>query len=236
MYYTVYKTTNRINGKIYIGSHKTKNPNDGYLGSGKYLKYAIEKYGRENFIKEVLFIFDNSADMYAKEAEIVSVDFITETNTYNLKQGGFGGFDYLNSDKFDNPTHSTEHLKKMRLAYDEKIKTNPAWLDASRRRMHLQGIKSRDEQLGMFDPANKHLRRVGHKRSEETKAKIREKAKVRTAGKGNSQYGTMWITDGIINKKMPADSEIPAGWRKGRVSAFNKHVPINASVLKVDII
>ncbi len=42
MYYTVYKTTNRIDGKIYIGSHKTKNPNDGHLGSGKHLKYAFD--------------------------------------------------------------------------------------------------------------------------------------------------------------------------------------------------
>ena len=96
MYYTVYKTTNQVNGKFYIGSHKTKNPNDDYLGSGKYLKYAIEKYGRDNFVKEVLFVFDNPTDMYAKEAELVNIDFIAETNTYNLKQGGFGGFDYIN--------------------------------------------------------------------------------------------------------------------------------------------
>ena len=102
MYYTVYKTTNRINGKFYIGSHKTKNPNDAYLGSGKYLKYAIEKYGRDNFVKEVLFVFDNPTEMYAKEAEIVNVEFIAEANTYNLKQGGFGGFDYINEHNLQN--------------------------------------------------------------------------------------------------------------------------------------
>ena len=102
MYYTVYKTTNQVNGKFYIGTHKTVDLNDDYIGSGKYLKHAIEKHGIENFKKEILFVFDNAEEMFAKEAEIVTVDFLTEENTYNLKVGGFGGFDYINQnpDKF----------------------------------------------------------------------------------------------------------------------------------------
>jgi hypothetical protein len=48
MLYTVYRTVNQINQKFYIGVHKTMNPMDNYLGSGKILGRAIKKYGKEN--------------------------------------------------------------------------------------------------------------------------------------------------------------------------------------------
>jgi hypothetical protein len=90
IYYTVYQTTNLVNGKIYIGVHKTKNPNDSYLGSNKILKSAIKKYGRKNFKKEILFMYQNEEEMWAKEKELVNEEFVQRNDTYNIGNGGVG--------------------------------------------------------------------------------------------------------------------------------------------------
>jgi len=71
-YYLVYKTTNLINGKIYIGKHETYNLDDGYLGSGKLLLRAIKKYGKVNFKREILFECLTRDEMNMKEAQIVN--------------------------------------------------------------------------------------------------------------------------------------------------------------------
>ena len=49
----IYKTTNKINQKIYIGKHQSSEYDDKYFGSGKILRRAIEKYGLNNFTNEI---------------------------------------------------------------------------------------------------------------------------------------------------------------------------------------
>lgn len=103
MKYIVYKTINKINNKIYIGVHKTENPEifDGYLGNGVYVQrpssysnpkthfqFAIKKYGVENFMRTVVKVFDVENDAYKLESELVNEEFIKREDTYNLVPGG----------------------------------------------------------------------------------------------------------------------------------------------------
>jgi hypothetical protein len=92
MYYTVYLTTNLINGKIYVGKHYTYNPDDGYLGSGKTMLKAIKKYGKENFKKVILHYCLDYDQMNYWENHIVDENFIERKDTYNINIGGLSSF------------------------------------------------------------------------------------------------------------------------------------------------
>lgn len=88
----LYETTNTLNGKIYIGVRTLRGTSndDTYLGSGKHLKAAIRKYGKQNFTRKTL-IKSTPDYCYELEAKIVDQRFIDSTDTYNLCLGGIGG-------------------------------------------------------------------------------------------------------------------------------------------------
>jgi hypothetical protein len=92
IYYTAYIITNQITGKKYAGVHKTSKLEDGYLGSGHLLKQAINKYGRENFKKTIVEIFETADAMWAWEKEFVSQSIVDNPMWYNINLGGSGGF------------------------------------------------------------------------------------------------------------------------------------------------
>jgi hypothetical protein len=114
MFYTVYKITNLINGKFYIGKHRTKNLNDGYFGSGKLLRQAITKYGLDNFKKEILEVCKTEEQMNLAERILVVIDYEV---SYNLCFGGGGDFDYINRNGiggFSNRKHSDKTKELLR--------------------------------------------------------------------------------------------------------------------------
>lgn len=89
-YHYFYKITNNLNGHYYYGIHSTDNLNDGYMGSGTRLRYAYEKYGIENFTKEILKFFETRENAAKHEAEVVNELLIKDTNCYNISCGGDG--------------------------------------------------------------------------------------------------------------------------------------------------
>lgn len=103
MKFIVYCTTNTVNNKIYIGCHKTENPDkfDGYIGCSvkvtqpsTYMnpktafQYAVKKYGPDKFSRSILYIYDKSEDAYRKEKELVTPEFIKLNTNYNMIEGG----------------------------------------------------------------------------------------------------------------------------------------------------
>lgn len=199
MFYTIYKITNLLNGKYYIGKHQTKNLNDDYMGSGKLLKCAIEKHGVHNFKKEILHIFESEQEMNDKEKELV----IISKETYNLCEGGAGGFSYINKTR----DHSA-HNKKLASKRDYSLTDKSYLTDEVRDGMRMRAKKMWQDGTFKYIPYTK-----GTKFSPTHKEKISQSQ----TGSKNSQYGTMWITDGEKSLKVKKDTTIPTGWRKGRV-------------------
>lgn len=220
-YYTIYKVTNRIDGKIYIGSHKTENLNDNYMGSGKYLKRAIKKYGVENFKKEILFVFSTPEEMYAKEAELVNEDFLATANTYNLKIGGFGGWDYNNKYTWNDETRRIQNIKNS--CFNDPEKFDSILKLGQERRRELWKTEEYRSKMTL------HLKSIcytrgfaGKHHSEETKNKIGTANSISQSGNKNSQFGSIWITNGTENRKLKLSEQVPPNWIKGRTILKSK--------------
>jgi group I intron endonuclease len=90
----VYKWTNLINGKIYIGSHKGSQ-DDEYTASGIAIKNAFKKYGFENFKRDILYYGKDFREL--EEFILEEVDAINNPLYYNMKNGAIGGWDHTNT-------------------------------------------------------------------------------------------------------------------------------------------
>ncbi len=226
MFYTVYKTTNNINGMVYVGAHKTSDLEDDYMGSGKYLQRAINKYGLENFTKEILKVFESSEEMFNMESVIVNEDFVNDKNTYNLKVGGFGGFDHLiRSGYIGSEKHLTQCVEayiKRNMMGRERIK----WL----RENDLNWTKRKIEKFKIsikkyFESNDGHFKGKNHTNESIKQMKETHKKNKHAQGEKNSQFGSMWIyslTEQVSKKIQKEEFQTyeKDGWLKGRKMKF----------------
>lgn len=93
--YYIYRITNNINNKTYIGQHKYCKSllvEDGYMGSGVILKKAQKKYGIENFTKEIITIAMSRSEANVLEKYYIAKEHKENTyGCYNIADGGQGG-------------------------------------------------------------------------------------------------------------------------------------------------
>lgn len=97
MHHYLYRVTNLINDRFYIGVHSTHNLKDSYLGSGKRIKAEVKKYGELNFVREILSVHQNREEVLNAEKEILTAEILSDPKCLNLKHGGEGGWDFVNS-------------------------------------------------------------------------------------------------------------------------------------------
>lgn len=223
MYYLIYKITNNINNKIYIGKHQTENKDDDYMGSGTILKKAIEKYGLDKFTKEILFECNSLEEMNQKEAEIVDEEFIARLDTYNIKLGGQGGWDYCNNN-----------------SEMQSLKAKNNWNKYGKNHPVIFGIKNfwksltDEEYIEYIEKISNALQKYyqnhpgsmkGRHLSKESKDRIGKANSIKQRGESNSQYGKCWIYNDKLKenksiKREDIDKWINMGWKKGRKMKF----------------
>jgi group I intron endonuclease len=229
MHYYLYKITNLINNRIYIGVHQTKNLDDGYMGSGKIIRQAIAKYGLPNFKKEIIEFFDNKSSMLERESEIVNEDFLNEESTYNLKVGGTGGFDYINKHKLNQTTEKLSNGRKRMILWHQMNDTsgeNNPFHGKKHTEETKQHISKKKREF--YENGGKHPKGMLNKtHSEETKKHLSDKLKSNSSMMGKTGLdhpagGTKWYNNGI--KHLRSIIHPGEGWIEGRMFKGRKRV------------
>ena len=208
MPYTVYKVINAVTGDFYIGVHKTSNPNDDYLGSGKNIRTQLKHYGREKFSKEILFTFDKKVDAFEMEREIVD-PLLGTVGCLNLHPGGQGGYGFINRKGLNHPENLTHRFQT---SSDNRSAECVDRCAATWKHRYQNDSTFRSNIMKASKTASEKWK--GQHHSEETKRKMRENHPC-------GPNGTCWIKKGECSQRISVEDlkyyEMQ-GWEKGRIT------------------
>lgn len=190
----LYRVTNNITHEFYIGSRHSYSDVKSdlwivYFTSSRYVKSLIGQFGKESFTPEIIEIFGNRDSCFLKEQEFISKSI---GNPLCLNKHYFKDAKKV----FLHFECTDETKRKISLANTGKNRSSIA--EEEKRRWTLPGRE-------------KCLLSESKIKRKNTFSKIRHQS-----GNTNSQYGTIWITDGINNRKHNKESSIPPGWYCGR--------------------
>lgn len=200
-HYLIYKITNNINGKYYIGQHCTDDIYDQYMGSGKLIRKAEQKYGLSSFTKEILFDFDNFEDMNNKEIELVQLSncFPHDQMSYNLREGGYKGqiSDYTKqllskaqTIRFQNLTDEQRQIWTEKLSKASSGENNPMFGKSD----HAKGLVAYSRYR-----KGKTLEEI---HGIEKAQIIKQNTSENTSGENNGCYGKRWLHNPLTNDKV----------------------------------
>ncbi len=222
MHYIIYKTTNTINNKIYIGQHKTEKLDDGYLGSGTKLREDIKLFGTKFFEREILFECNDSDEMDLLEAKLVDFDFVCRSDTYNRCVGGQGANWHESMEAGGNLYYDDNG--NVLNGQDGRGKQN---LLCGAELVNVLKESGKYEQwcLNISEGLKGNTFWLGKQHTDETKRKIGLVTSKAQKGSGNSQFGKCWIhsLEEKVSKsihKTDLEDYLSKGWIKGRKMKF----------------
>ena len=243
-HYLVYKITNDVNGKYYVGQHQTNNVFDDYYGSGYLLPREYEKYGLENFTKHILYDFDNFDDMNNKEFELVQLSncWPLDKMSYNLVVGGHRrvlpeAIEQRRIQKCKETWNNKSPEEKKQYSELKRKqstgKNNSMYGKNFRDFMSAEAIKIMDEKRrkAWKNKTKQQIAEIVAKRkrtiasySAEEKEKIRKNLSKASCGKNNPMYGStfIWMIHTQTLKRIRANKDkIDDYLKQGFVLGFN---------------
>ena len=179
--YSVYRITNILNGKIYIGKTKQNPPvrrwaehtSDSRKENPKmYIHRAMKKYGIENFLFEVIAQYKTHDDLCQGEVAIISqYNSNSREYGYNLTNGGEG----------------PEWTDERKSQFSEKMKGEGNLFFGKKHTEETKQLLSEIRKEEYSNPENHPW--YGRKHTEETKLKISESKIGVFVGDKNAFYG-----------------------------------------------
>lgn len=222
MYGYIYKTTNLITNKIYVGQkHSNVFLGERYLGSGKKLKDSIAHYGKENFKAELIEEIDS--ELLMDEREIYWINFYNATNKnigYNISEGGNVNRTFIGG---NNPFYGKHHSEETRKKMSENNSHYMLGKHLSEETKNKIRYKNKNkiisnetrEKLSLNAKTNPNYGMKGKKVSDETKLKL----SLSKLGKPSKAKGKVHITNDLEDKMINLDElshYLELGWRRGR--------------------
>lgn len=238
--YKIYLITNIENKKQYVGITKfsIEERFSQHMKRGFLLTEAIKKYGEQKFSIELIEEVESAERAYELEIFYIQKYNTKVPNGYNLTDGGDGIFGWEASEEYRQEcservkllhkekkvgmygkNHSEETRKKM--SDSSKGKPKP-WLIGRKvseetkekiRQINSGKVLSDETRKKIsenhYDISGENNPMYGKKHSPETIEKLKEKAKNRPK--------RFWINNGIEEKLISIDENIPMGYNRGRV-------------------